>query len=152
MVVQFNHIRGLALDHCLQQRCQRDQGTHVTEDHPSLPAIRRDDHDRGALARSEVLGVAAEAREIDRHDCEDERLAGAPAADEPAFRERRDRRLLATCILAIGGELHLRHRQREDCRQEGEPGLPRSFPEPSAEELLVVAGFEDVHAAPRRAM
>src|ERR1700758_206758 len=91
-----------------------------------------------------MLRVAPKAGEKDRTQRQNEALASAATADEPALSRRRRRCLGAASALTVDGQLLGGHRQGKQRGQERKPGGPRRrIAEPGCEQVLVLNGVEN---------
>ena len=138
------------LDELREHGHRSQQAGTVAHDHPRLPAISGDHHDRAALARSQMRTPVAERSKEHRDGGEDKRLATASPAHKPSFVRGLRRWRAAPGVTLIDRELCRRERQCEQRRKEHAPCCPAVAAKERGEHLLVVERAEDVHGTSSR--
>src|SRR5262245_4417262 len=146
-VTQTDALSGDAFNLPLEHRHRVQQADAIAHDHPGLLAISGNDHDRAALAWTEVVAPVLERGQEHRDASQNEALAAAPADAQPSLAERSSRWRAAARVLLVERELFLGHRQGEQYRQKRQPRRPGLRLEVLAEDLGIADGVEDVHGA-----
>jgi hypothetical protein len=123
---------------------------HIAENDPRLLSIGGKDQHRRTLARCEIRAIVTEARQEDRDHGHDKRLAGAAAADQPAFGSCFIGQFRATGALAKQRLFGLVHPQAKERRNKCEPCRPGpAVAKPRGKELWILRCLDQVQGRAR---